>query len=212
AAEIGRLREAGKRVLAYFEIGSIERFRPEYRVLLDQAPELILNVWPDWPQEHFVAYWEPIWWRLVIQPRIDQAVAAGFDGIYLDTPLAYEEIDLSLVPGRTRRELAAAMVELIVQISSYAKAQRSTMLVVPQNSPELREYPGYVDAIDGIGMEELFVQATNVLCTEDFCAENLAHTRALRQAGKFVLAVDYATDPELIAIACTRYREEGFIG
>src|SRR5690606_7380465 len=164
------------------------------------------------PQEHFVAYWEPIWWRLVIQPRIDQAVAAGFDGIYLDTPLAYEEIDLSLVPGRTRRELAAAMVELIVQISSYAKAQRSTMLVVPQNSPELREYPGYVDAIDGIGMEELFVQATDVLCTEDYCAENLSHARALREAGKFVLAVDYATDPELIAIACAGYREEGFIG
>ena len=42
-------------------------------------------------------------------------------------------------------------------------------------------------------MEELFFRATDEPCTEDWCAENLAETRELRDAGKFVLAVDYAT-------------------
>ena len=42
-------------------------------------------------------------------------------------------------------------------------------------------------------MEELFFLATDEPCTEDCCAENLAETRALRDAGKFVLAVDYAS-------------------
>ena len=41
-------------------------------------------------------------------------------------------------------------------------------------------------------MEELFFLATDEPCTADWCAENLADTRALRDAGKFVLAVDYA--------------------
>lgn len=210
--EIATLRATGKLVLAYFEIGSIERFRPEYAALHAEHSELILNQWADWPEEYFVAYWDPRWWDLVVRPRVDQALRAGFDGLYLDTPLAYEEVELSLTPGRDREDLAASMVALIARISTYGKARNPELRIVPQNSPELRHYPGYTEAIDGIGMEELFVQATDEPCVEEFCAENLTETRALRDAGKFVLAVDYADSDELIASTCARYRQERFIG
>ncbi len=208
ADEIAALRGSGKKVLAYFEIGSIEEFRPEYPA----TAGLRLNRWADWPDEHFVRYWEPAWWERVIGPRVDQALRAGFDGVYLDTPLAYEELDLSLVPGQTRDRLARAMVELLVRISSYAKAQRPNFWIVPQNSPELRLFPGYTGAIDGIGMEELFFLATDKACTAHFCTENLDHARALRDAGKLVLAVDYATRAANVRTACARYAGEGFAG
>lgn len=210
AAEIGRLKASGKRVLAYFEIGSIESFRPDFAAI--RADRLLLNEWPSWPGEHFVRYWEPRWWDLAVKPRLDRALAAGFDGAYLDTPLAYEEIDLALVPGSDRARLAIRMTELIVRVSAYAKRSNPAFGVYPQNSPELREYPGYVDAIDGIGVEELFFRATDEPCTADFCATNLAATRKLKDAGKTVLAVDYATREENVAEACRRYREEGFEG
>jgi cysteinyl-tRNA synthetase len=212
ADEIAELRASGKTVLAYFEIGSIERFRPEYASVRSQAPDLILNVWPDWPEENFVRYWEPSWWDLVVRPRIDQALRAGFDGVYLDTPLAYEELDLSLAQGRSRDNLAQAMVDLIARISTHAKERDGDFLIVPQNSPELRHFTGYTNAIDGIGMEELFVRATDDPCSEDYCTENLANTRALRDAGKFVLAVDYAIQAENVRVACTRYQTEHFVG
>lgn len=210
--EIAALRASGKSVLAYFEIGSIEQFRPEYSPLQARDPDLILNQWPDWPGEYFVRYWEPRWWDRVVRPRVDQALRAGFDGAYLDTPLAYEELDLSAVPGHNRDSLARTMVELIARISRYAKSRDADFQIVPQNSPELRRYPGYTDAIDGIGMEELFFRATDDPCTEEYCAENIANTRALRDDGKFVLAVDYATRPDHVQTACNRYREEGFAG
>lgn len=210
--EIEAVRSRGAVVLAYLEIGSIENFRPEVKAVRDTAADLVLNRWEDWPEEHFVAYWDDRWWDLVVRPRIDQALRAGFDGVYLDTPLAYEEIDLYLAPGATRGTLARRMVDLIVRISEYAKRQDPGFLIVPQNSPELRQVPGYVDAIDGIGIEELFVLATDELCTRDWCEENLDHTRVLRDLGKFVLAVDYADDPELVALAQRRHREEGFLG
>jgi cysteinyl-tRNA synthetase len=210
--EIAALRASGKTVLAYFEIGSIEEFRPEYGRLRAEAPDLILNRWPDWPDEHFVRYWEPPWWERVVRPRVDQALRAGFDGVYLDTPLAYEELDLSLVPGLSRAQLAQAMVDLIAAISRYAKARAAGFQIVPQNSPELRRYPGYTEAIDGIGMEELFVRATDIPCGEAYCAENLTNTRALLELGKYVLAVDYATDARLVASACANYRAEHFAG
>jgi cysteinyl-tRNA synthetase, unknown class len=210
--EIAALRRSGKTVLAYFEIGSIETFRPEYPPLRRQAGDLILNRWAEWPDEYFVRYWDARWWDRVVRPRVDQALRAGFDGVYLDTPLAYEEIDLALVPGHTRDGLARAMVALIGRISRYARAHRPGFLVFPQNSPELRRYPGYLGAVDGIGMEELFFLATDEPCTHDYCRENLDGARALRAAGKLVLAVDYARQPAHIAAACRRYAHEGFAG
>jgi cysteinyl-tRNA synthetase len=216
--EVAALRASGKVVLAYFEIGSIETFRPEYASLRAQSLDLVLNRWSDWPDEYFVRYWDPRWWDRVVRPRVDQALRAGFDGVYLDTPLAYEELDTAMVPGTSRDGLARRMVDLIARISAYAKSRRGDMLIVPQNSPELRAYPGYLDAIDGIGMEELFFRApdatdaTDQPCRQDFCAENLANARALRDAGKFVLAVDYATRPENVRAACGRYRDERFAG
>jgi cysteinyl-tRNA synthetase len=211
-AEIAALKASGKKVLAYFEIGSIENFRPEYPGITRTSKDLVLNRWDSWPQEYFVKYWDPRWWDAAIRPRLDQALSAGFDGVYLDTPLAYEELDLALVPGQTRQTLGRKMVDLLIRMSTYAKRVRPGFWIVPQNSPELRQYAGYTQAIDGIGMEELFFLDTDVPCTQDYCAENLANTRALRDAGKFVLAVDYAKKPGNIAAACARYKQEGFIG
>lgn len=210
--EIAAVRATGKAVLSYFEIGSIEDFRPEAAPINREAPDLVLNRWDSWPQEHFVRYWDERWWDRVLQPRLDQALAAGFDGVYLDTPLAYEELDLSMVPGRTRADLARAMADLVIRMSRYAKHSRPGFLVVPQNSPELREQPGYVDAIDGIGIEELYYLATDRPCDLDYCPVNLRNVRALRDAGKFVLAVDYAAVPDHITAACAKYRKEGFAG
>ncbi len=211
-ADTAEVKGAGKRILAYFEIGSIEDFRPEYPVLRRNAPDLIANEWPEWPGEFFVRYYDERWWSTVVRPRVDQAIKAGFDGVYLDTPLAYEQIDLEFAQGRDRDGLARDMAGLIGRISRYAKSRHPGFLIVPQNSPELRRQPGYTAAVDGIGMEELFYQATDERCTEDYCAENLAETRALRDAGKFVLSVDYATRPADVRAACGRYRAEQFAG
>ncbi|GAB3436193.1 endo alpha-1,4 polygalactosaminidase [Flindersiella endophytica] len=141
---------------------------------------------------------------------------AGYSGGRLDevagAPGDYAVIDLALVPGETRDSLAGRMTALIVRASEYAKQRRPGFLIVPQNSPELRHQPGYLAAIDGIGVEDLFFRAHDQPCREDWCAENLANVRALKAAGKFVLAVDYAKRPENVEQACARYREEGFAG
>ncbi|WP_307831537.1 endo alpha-1,4 polygalactosaminidase [Nucisporomicrobium flavum] len=210
--EIAAVRASGKQVLAYFEIGSIEDFRPEYPVLQRVAPDLIANEWAAWPGEFFVRYYDERWWRLVVEPRVDRAMRAGFDGVYLDTPLAYENLRLAATQGRDRTVLAREMAALVARISAYGKARRPGFLIVPQNSPELRHQSGYTAAIDGIGMEELFFRATDERCVEDWCAENLAETRALRDAGKFVLSVDYATRAADVRAACKHYAAEGFTG
>ncbi len=208
--EIETLRNSGKKVLAYFSMGTNETYRPEYEAVVEAG--LQLNHWPDWPDEYFVKYWEPAWWELAVKGRIDQAIAAGFDGVYLDIPNAYEEIDLDLVPDEDRESLARKMVDQIIHISEYAKAQSPGFRIFPQNSPELRHYEGYTEAIDGLGVEDLFFRDADIPCTEDWCAENLANVRALKEAGKVILAVDYANKAENRSYACERYAQYGFAG
>jgi cysteinyl-tRNA synthetase len=207
ADEVAALQDSGKTVYAYFSMGSIETYRPEYPAVAET--DMVLNQWGDWPDEYFVQYWDQRWWDLVMEPRLDQAAAAGFDGVYLDVPNAYEEIDLALVPGETRESLAQKMADLVIAADAHAGDE---LQILVQNSPELRELPGYIDAIDGIGIEELFFLATDEPCEEEWCAENLANTRAIRDAGKLILAVDYASEEANTAEACDRYREEGFAG
>jgi cysteinyl-tRNA synthetase, unknown class len=207
ADEITALQDSGKSVYAYFTMGSIETYRPEHDAVA--ATDMVLNQWGDWPDEYFVKYWDQAWWDLVMQPRLDQAATAGFDGVYLDVPNAYEEIDLALVPGETRESLAQKMVDLVIRAHDHAG---DDLQILVQNSPELREYPGYIDAIDGIGIEELFFLNADEPCAEDWCAENLANTRAIRDAGKLILAVDYASEPANVTAACGHYEAEGFAG
>ena len=205
-AEIGALQATGKVVLAYFEIGAIEDFRPEWD---DVPPDLRLGAVSGWPEEQYVAYWDPRWWPIV-QGRLDQALVAGFDGAYLDMIVTYEEIPADAA-GTNRADLARKMVALIARLSAYAKAQNPAFKVVPQNSPELYTETGYLGAIDGLGMEELYILATDKPCTQSWCLENRANAAAVRAAGKLVLTVDYATVKANIDSAYTQSLAAGFV-
>jgi cysteinyl-tRNA synthetase, unknown class len=204
--EIRSLQVSGKIVLAYFEVGAIEDFRPEWS---EVPEELKLGEIAGWPGERYVAYWDARWWP-VIQGRIDRALASGFDGAYLDIVNAYEEIPDDAA-GTDREDLARCMVALLGRISAYAKAHDAAFRIVPQNAPELYLYAGYLEAIDGLGMEELTVLATDRLCDADWCEENRAAAAAVGEAGKLVLAVDYADEPANIDLAYRAARAIGFV-
>lgn len=205
--EIQAVKATGKVVLAYFEIGAIEDYRPEWS---DVPADLLLGAVDGWPSEQYVKYWDPRWWTIVVKGRVDQALAAGFDGAYLDMVVTYEEIPATAA-GTNRDDLARKMVALIASISEYAKSQNPDFRIVPQNSPELYTYPGYLTGIDGLGMEELYMLATDRPCTYDWCNENRANAAAIHAAGKLVLTIDYANVQTNIDLACTQSLNAGFV-
>lgn len=206
ASEIAAVQATGKIVLAYFEIGAIEDYRPEWPLV---PPDLLLGPVSGWPGEQYVKYWDPRWWPIV-QGRVDQAIAAGFDGAYLDMVVTYEEIPANAA-GTNRADLASKMVDLIDQTAHYAKSIDPDFKVVPQNAPELVTWPKYLPAIDGLGMEELFYLATDQPCSQSWCAENRANAAMIRAAGKLVLTIDYANQAANIGDAYARSRAAGFV-
>ncbi len=205
-SEIAAVQETGKTVLAYFEIGAIENYRPEWPLVPE---DLKLGPVSGWPGEQYVKYWDPRWWPIV-QGRVDQALAAGFDGAYLDMIVTYEEIP-SNAAGTNRADLAQKMVDLIAQVAAYAKAQNPDFKIVPQNSPELYTLPGYLDAVDGLGMEELYYLATDNPCVYSWCYTNRQHAQAVAEAGKLVLTIDYANRQSNIDSAYTEALNAGFV-
>lgn len=204
--EIRNIQATGKFVLAYFEIGVIERYRPEWATIPN---DLKLGPVAGWPGEQHVRYWDPRWWP-VVQGRIDRALAAGFDGAYLDMVVTYEQIS-TRAAGMDEEARAQAMVDLIVKVSVYAKDRDPAFKIVPQNAPELHVWPGYLDAIDGLGIEELYFRATDKACTTRWCAENREAALAVRAAGKLVLTIDYATQLKNVRAAYTQARADGFV-
>lgn len=206
AGEIAAVQATGKLVLAYFEIGAIENYRPEWPLV---PPDLMLGPVSGWPGEQYVKYWDPRWWPIV-QGRVDQAIAAGFDGAYLDMVVTYEEIPANAA-GTNRADLASKMVDLIERTSTYAKSIDPGFRIVPQNAPELHTWPKYLPAVDGLGLEELYYKATDLPCSQSWCTENRANAAAVRAAGKPVLTIDYANQAGNIADAYTRSRAAGFV-
>lgn len=210
--EIDAVKKSGKIILAYFEIGAIENYRPEWNKI---PADLKAGKIDKWPEEQYVKFWDERWWPIV-KGRVDQAIRAGFDGAYLDMVTAYEEIQNS---GLGTEERAHKMVDLIVRISTYTKDRNTNFKIVPQNCPELYtwSYWGkkpnqkYLNAIDGLALESVFYMAHDIPADKDWCMENRANAIAVRKAGKLVLGVDYAIQQKSIADAYRKQKELGFV-
>jgi cysteinyl-tRNA synthetase, unknown class len=168
-----------------------------------------------WPKEQYVKFWDERWWP-VVQGRIDQALKAGVDGAYLDLVTSYEEIPAK---GVSREELARKMVDLLSRISQYAKGKKADFKIVPQNCPELYTWSAwkpqpnkkYLDAIDGLGMEDVFYLAHDKPADKSWCKENRKNALAIKQAGKPVFAIDYCMTPQCAADAYAMERAIGFV-
>ncbi|MDA8424984.1 MAG: endo alpha-1,4 polygalactosaminidase [Treponema sp.] len=93
SSDLARLRHksAGARrlVLAYLSIGEAEDYRPYWRQEWNRhPPSWIESENPRWKGNFRVRYWEPAWRAILFgspSSYLDRILAAGFDGVYLDT-------------------------------------------------------------------------------------------------------------------------------
>ncbi|MBI5225982.1 endo alpha-1,4 polygalactosaminidase [Candidatus Micrarchaeota archaeon] len=211
-------------VLAYLSIGEAEDYRPYWKPEWNATPPSWMGrVNPDWTGNVKVRYWDPLWQGIVFS-YIDQEVEQGFDGAYLDIVDAYEYWSDPL-NGETevlsKDDAANRMIAFISAIRKHAREKNPDFLVFPQNAQELVDYPGYLDAMDGIGREDTWyvgyddrnapgsLAAKQADTTLD---EQLAPLIKIRQAGKTVLVVDYFAPEQGIEARdfATRARQMGF--
>jgi uncharacterized protein (TIGR01370 family) len=177
AAQVGALRRAGKLVLAYLDVGTIEPGRPWYHA----AGRYRLDYWPDWGE--WYANVSQVGFRRLIAGRVAPSVLRkGFDGLFLDNTDMIESHPRQ-APGM--RELVRALAQLVHRRHEVLFTQNGEDSI----GPTLRYYDGW--------------NREDVSATYDFSAHRYARQprdqlsaalRALRRiaaAGLLTLATDY---------------------
>lgn len=174
----------GKRaVLAYISVGESEDYRADVKGKGKKS--WATNKSTGWAGNKVVKYWDPEWKRIV-KARVRKAMAAGYDGVYLDRIDAYEQVK---APSGSRKE----MIKLVKEVAAEARGQKGNAAVAVQNAEELLEDNGYVDTIDAVGKEDLYHGVHHDGRRNS--AEGVRHsTKLLKKAkakGKGVYVVEY---------------------
>ncbi|MFI5401890.1 MAG: endo alpha-1,4 polygalactosaminidase [Planctomycetota bacterium] len=154
---------AGKTCLAYVNVGEAEEYRPYWKTFWRApeggpgVPDYLLAADPDgWKGNYVVAYWDPRWQSLLwggAGALVDEALAAGFDGVFLDWVLAYRAAAVADRGGDPER----AMERLVCDLAAYARRKRPGAFVVLNNGALLAARSKEVRrAIDGVVQESLW--------------------------------------------------------
>jgi cysteinyl-tRNA synthetase, unknown class len=239
AAVVSQLHASRERrlVLAYVNVGQAEDYRtywrPAWRAPTPEGPgdpSFLLATDPDgWPGNYPVAFWDARW-RPVLYGRstslVDRAIDDGFDGVMLDWVGGWEDERVAAVARRAGVDPATAMVDLIRELATYARAEKPGFMVLPLNAAGLaRARPDLLDTIDGVIQESVtFAGAASATWSDPTNADTpipaegdwstatfVRDLTAVRRRGLLVLTLDYATRPENIATARALARKHGFL-
>jgi cysteinyl-tRNA synthetase len=202
-----------KLILCYMSIGQAETYRWYWDQDWVKNPPTWLDV-PDevWAGDRWVHYWDPAWQRIIYQTPdsyLDQILAFGFDGVYLDRVDAYWYYQ-----DKGRANAAREMVDFILDFTKYARKKHPGFGVFPQNSEELGVmFPDFMDAMTGIGVEDLYYgyPRDHEPSPPEWTADREALLDHWVAAGKLVLTIDYSAKPEQIADAYFRSNARGYI-
>ena len=221
-AEIERLKtkpDGGRRlVVAYCSVGEAESYRSYWQKGWKRdKPAWLLGENPEWHENYAVCFWDPGWQRIVCgdaNALIDQIVAQGFDGVYLDKCDVYEDLREHFKSvARSRPDLEGDMVGFVRRISAYAKSQRPGFLVILQNAEPLLERAELRAAIDAVAKEELLFgldrpEKPNSRADVEEARLALDH---MKRDGKPVFMVEYLANPPRIGEAAQAAAKLGYI-
>jgi cysteinyl-tRNA synthetase len=231
----GRLPQ--KRVIAYLNVGQAEDYRaywqPDWRAPTADAPgspPFLLGLDPDgWAGNYPVAYWDPAWRRCLFghpDAPLDQILADGFEGVYLDWILGYADRHVAAAAAAQGIDPAAAMVDLLRELRAYARARYPLFAMIAQNGVHLAErVPGLLDVVDALVQEDVSFRGSASASWFDAGAGDapappegdwstarlLERLRAATHGAVPVFTLDYALVPANIEAATRASRAAGFV-
>ena len=215
--------KAGRKVVAYLSIGEAEDYRSYWQSewvsngkRTAAAPAWLGIENPDWKGNYQVKYWSADWQKLVL-PAINDAMARGFDGVYLDIVdgfQTYEQgadgyLDDRMNP-ETKQTYRRDMVDWVKAIAARARAKDPAALVIPQNGSQLVGHKDFVEVISAQGIEDLFTNGKK-LQPASHTDEILGHLKTLASAKKPVLLIEYPKTPERQALSKKLAKENGLV-
>lgn len=148
-----------KTIVSYLSVGEAETYRDYWQSDWETTPPSWLDeANENWEGNIKVEYWNSDW-KDIVFTMVDEVIDQGFDGVYLDIIDAFYHFE-ETAPD-TGIDYRAEMVSFVTEIREHALERIEqvdpgrSFSIIGQNGTELVETPGYLDAIDGIGQEDL---------------------------------------------------------
>ena len=215
--------KAGRKVVAYLSIGEAEDYRSYWQSdwvsngkRTAAAPAWLGIENPEWKGNYQVKYWNAEWQMLML-PAIDDAMARGFDGVYLDIVDGFQTYDQGAdgylddrMNPETKQTYRRDMVDWVKAIAARARAKNPTALVIPQNGSQLVADNDFVDVISAQGIEDLFTNGKK-LQPASHTDEILGHLKTLALAKKPVLLIEYPKTQKGEALSKKLAEENGLV-
>jgi cysteinyl-tRNA synthetase len=213
----------GRKVVAYISIGEAEDYRSYWRKewgrkgkLTAAAPAWLGAENPEWKGNYRVQYWNADWKKLILV-TVDDAMARGFDGVYLDIVDGFETFEQGgnefvddRVNPETKQSYRRDMVDWVKAIAARARAKNPAALVIPQNGSQLIAHRDFLNVISAIGIEDLFTNGNKVQ-PRSHTNEVLGHLRKLAAAKKPALLIEYPKAAERQALSKKLAVENGLV-
>ena len=195
--------KAGRKVVAYLSIGEAEDYRSYWQSdwVSNGNRTASAPIWlgienPDWRGNYQIKYWNGDWQKLMLT-TIDDTMARGFDGVYLDIVDGFETYEQgadSYLDDRmnpeTKQTYRRDMVDWVKAVAARARAKNPAALVIPQNGSQLAADKDFIEVISAQGIENLFTNG-NKLQPKSHRDEILGHLKLLASAKKPVLLIEY---------------------
>lgn len=137
--DLQQLKQHNRLVLGYLSLGEIHRSRDFFKRF--EWAGVLLEANPNWPDARLVDVRAESWQKFVLEQRIPQLMAQGFNGIFIDTldsVIHYQSTHLDMVG------LEGAAVDLLEQIDQ----RFPDLFVMVNRGVELAPaFAPYVDAV-----------------------------------------------------------------
>ena len=188
---------ANKLVVGYVDVGESTAL-VTYQYFGNSLPSWFGNVNPGFPNLYTVQYWQPQWLQ-TIEGQINQQIAAGFDGVFLDVLSAYEEWSPGNIEGNpVVADAAVKLATLVQQIHDYVQSlhlSRPFYLIGNNPGGLAQMVPGVLNNLDAIFNESAYwnQSVTNgaISVPTQTSPENWLQTLSKLYVGKTVFANDY---------------------
>ncbi len=192
--EVSRLKKNNNILISYLSIGEAESYRPYFKKL---PKDLLIESNKDWEGNFRVKYWDSRWQSVVIE-YLNEVLAAGFDGVYLDIVDAFDYYE----EGKEKKQKAQEMFKFVRKLHNHAKATNPDFFFIQQNGlsivSHLENDKDWFELIDAVGIESMFFSGTKKMNNPFNLDESIIkYLSAYQKEDIPVFSVEYLNDKKL---------------
>jgi cysteinyl-tRNA synthetase, unknown class len=145
---------------------------------------------------------------------IDQMLAAGFDGVYLDSGNLLDRTQAATSGAGDRSEIEWQLAELVARLATYARLQHPRFIIMLDDAETLIDRTPVASAID-IAVKHDLLYGRHAVGRPNRAADIEATVKGLTRvaaAKRPVFVVEHLADTALATAARARINELGFVG